>query len=356
VESLPLEPGEPNAGMRRRGRGIAVVGLGLMLVIAVVRELVAPHARLPFAAQFLEAPVRRGSLWNPVVLLVSLVTELGALTLVSRALERRGARAQNVALATALLGPAVMLLFGLGRWLVEGGDNVALARLVWGAPLGGLEVYGLWILAFRYPQMIDDARVRELEITRARQAAELLHLREHLQPHFLRNSLNTIAAVLGEDPAEARNLLAALGDLLSDSIATAGPERSLGEELAWLKRYAEILEARYRGSLTFSWEEEPRTRTVVLPRLLLQPLVENAVTHGALAREGGGHVRVQTRLLPSGRTRIEIEDNGPGFDPAHPPAEGLGLRLVRRRVELEARGTFRLESSENGTRAVVELA
>jgi signal transduction histidine kinase len=353
---LPLEHEKQNRSARRRGRVIAAVGLGLMFVVTIVRELVAPHARMPVAAQFLATPGHNGSLWNPVVLMASLVTELGTLSFVARTLERRNARPQHVALVTSVVGPLVMLLFALGRWLIEGGGNGALARVFWAAPLGGLEVYGLWILAFRYPQLLDDARLRELEIARAQQAAELLHLREHLQPHFLRNSLNTVAAVLGEDPAEARNLLAALGDLLSDSIATSGPERPLGEELAWLKRYAEILEARYRGTLTFSWDEEPRTRTVVVPRLLLQPLLENAVTHGALAREGGGRVSVRTRTLPSGRTRIEVEDNGPGFDPAHPPAEGLGLKLVRRRVELEARGTFRLESSAEGTRAVVELA
>ncbi len=352
----PLEPTPANPAVRRRGRAIAAVGLSLMLVIAVVRELVAPYSRLPFAAQFLEPPHLRNSLWNPVVLLVSVVTEFGALSLTSRVLERRGATPQRVAIVTALMGCAVMLLFGVGRRMLEGGGPAAWARVLWGSPLGGLEVYGLWILAFRYPQLMDDARVRELEIARARQAAELMHLREHLQPHFLRNSLNTIAALLGEDPAEARNLLGALGDLLTDSIASSGPERTLGEEVAWLKRYAEILEARHRDTLRFVWDEEPRAATAVVPRLLLQPLLENAVMHGARARDGGGRVTLRTRALPNGGTRVEIEDNGPGFDPLHPPAEGLGLTLVRRRVELEARGTFRLESTANGTRAVVELA
>jgi signal transduction histidine kinase len=326
-----------------------------MLAIAVVRELVAPYARLPFAAQFLDRPVRGETFWNPIVLLASVVTELVALNVVSRSLERRGASATKVAGVTVVIGSSVMLLFGLGRRLIEGGSTEGLARLAWGAPLGGLEVYGLWILAFRHPQMMHDARVRELEVARARQAAELVHLREHLQPHFLRNSLNTIAALLGEDPAEARNLLGALGDLLTDSITTSGPERTLGEELDWLRRYAEILEARHRATLSFEWDEEPRTRPTVVPRLLLQPLLENAVTHGALARAGGGRVTVRTRALPSGGTRIEIADNGPGLDPDRPSAEGLGLTLVRRRIELEAHGTFRLESSVEGVCAVVEL-
>ena len=92
-----------------------------------------------------------------------------------------------------------------------------------------------------------------------------------------------------------------------------------------------------------------------MPRLLLQPLVENAVNHGALARDGGGRVTVRTRVREGGGTRVEVEDNGPGFDPAGGPREGLGLRLVRCRVEMESRGTFRIDQIPGGTRAVVEL-
>jgi LytS/YehU family sensor histidine kinase len=197
--------------------------------------------------------------------------------------------------------------------------------------------------------------MRALEMDRTRQATEIAQLREHLQPHFLRNSLNAIAALVTEDPSEARNLLGALGDLLTDSIDSSAPFRSLGEELGWLRRYAEILEARYRGALCFCWDEGPMTRETPLPRLLLQPLVENAVNHGALARDGGGRVTVRTRVRERGGTLVEIEDNGPGFDLAAASHGGLGLQLVRRRVEMEARGTFRIEQSPEGTKAIVEL-
>jgi LytS/YehU family sensor histidine kinase len=219
----------------------------------------------------------------------------------------------------------------------------------------GLQVYGLWVLAFRYPQLVDDARLRRLELERMRQAAEISRLREHLQPHFLRNSLNAIAALVTEDPTEARNLLGALGDLLSDSIDGSASLRSLGEELAWLRRYAEILEARYRGALRFVWDEGPLTADAMVPRLFLQPLVENAVNHGALARDGGGCITVRTRRREGGGTLVEVEDNGPGFDPSDAAHEGLGLRLVRCRVEMEARGAFRIEQGSRGTRAIVEL-
>lgn len=341
--------------VRRRGWIIAAVGLALVLGITVLRQAIAPGVRLPFGAQFLEVPGVSGSFVKPATMFLSLLTELAALTALSRTLERRHVSVSTIALATVCLGVTVMLAFGLVLWVLHGAHRSGLVAVFFGSPLGGLEVYGLWVLAFRYPQLVDDARLRALEMERTRQAAEISQLREHLQPHFLRNSLNAIAAVVTEDPSEARNLLGALGDLLSDSIDSAAPLRSLGEELAWLRRYAEILEARYRGALCFTWDEEPVTRGALVPRLLLQPLVENAVNHGALARDGGGRVTVRTRVRAGGGTRIEVEDNGPGFDPADAPHVGLGLRLVRCRVEMESRGSLRIEQGPGRTRAIVEL-
>jgi LytS/YehU family sensor histidine kinase len=282
------------------------------------------------------------------------MTQLFALTMVSRWLERRGVGVVSTALVGLLVATTVATAFqfltasllgmlAAGPWL----------RVVKGA-VAGFEVYGLWMLAFRYPGLVYDAQVRSLEVERARQAAELAQLREHLQPHFLRNTLNAIATMVVEDLSEARSLVAALADLLSASIEDSAPERTLGAEIGSLRRYAEILEARYRGTLRFAWDEGPMTAATMIPRLLLQPLVENAVHHGALARATGGLVTVR-RARTEGGTVIEIEDNGPGFNPDAPTSDGLGLRLVRRRVEIESRGSFRVNCTPQGTRAIVEL-
>jgi LytS/YehU family sensor histidine kinase len=86
---------------------------------------------------------------------------------------------------------------------------------------------------------------------------------------------------------------------------------------------------------------------------LLQPLVENAIHHGALARVDGGEVRVQTRRTSAGLV-VVVEDDGPGIDPRRP--EGLGLHLVRSRLAIECPdSTLKIESSAAGTRAIVEL-
>jgi uncharacterized membrane protein YhaH (DUF805 family) len=218
--------------------------------------------------------------------------------------------------------------------------------------------FGLWTLAFVLPIALEDARVRRLEAEQLRSAAELGRLRANLEPHFLLNTLNAIAGLVTEDPREARRLLAALGDLLRDSLRDEGEVETLRAQITWLRRYAEILEARHRGDLTFEWEVASGTDDVPLPRLLLQPLVENAVKHGALQRSTAGRVTVRVERLESpARLRCVVEDDGPGLS-AEPVRSGaFGVASVRRRLELRygAAGHFSFEPASPGTRAVVEF-
>ena len=343
TDSLPFHRG---------GRQLAALIVAAVMVAAIAQQFV-PHLQLPI--QFADAPRR---LPVPVAALfpvVSTIAQLVALTSVTRWFERRnvGLWAASVAAMLVSVSAATVMNFtsaailgtvAVGWWL----------RMLKGL-ITGLEVCGLWMLAFRYPEVLQESRVRAFEVARAREAAELMRLREHLQPHFLRNTLNAIAALIDEEPSEARDLLAAVADLLTDSIEDSAPQRPLGIEVAWLRRYGEILEVRYRGSLHFAWEEGPMTSATMVPRLLLQPLLENAVQHGALARRTDGRVTVRTRARRGGGAIVEVEDNGPGISASSASAIGLGLRLVRQRVELESGGSFRLESTPNGTRAIVEL-
>src|SRR6185369_11169926 len=169
--------------------------------------------------------------------------------------------------------------------------------------------------------------------------AELARLRSQLEPHFLLNTLNAIASLVTEDPKEARRLIACLGDLLRDSLRDADDLQPLEAEVAWLRRYAEILESRHKGTLVFIWEIENDAKRALVPRLLLQPLVENAVKHGALRRRDGGVVTVRASMDadPRGSEKVicTVEDNGPGLPDAEPRAGAFGLRSVRRRLQLK---------------------
>ncbi|CAN5569654.1 hypothetical protein BH09MYX1_BH09MYX1_24560 [soil metagenome] len=240
--------------------------------------------------------------------------------------------------------------WSLGRALTYGG--------VWGAT-----TLGLWALAFVFPQSVEQARFRaleaeklRLEAEKLRSTAELARLRAHLEPHFLLNTLNAIAGLVTEDPKEARNLLAALGDLLRDALKDDAEVQSLDAEVAWLRRYARILEARNAPRLTFRWDIEPAAGLVTVPRLLLQPLLENAIKHGALQALESGEVSVTAKVIDGSRLRCVIEDNGPGA--SGPVRDGaFGLHAVRRRLAL-AYGDLaelRLEAATVGMRSIVEL-
>jgi sensor histidine kinase YesM len=227
--------------------------------------------------------------------------------------------------------------------------------------------FGIWALAFVFPFAMEDARIRaleadklRLEAEKLRSSAELARLRQHLEPHFLLNTLNAIAGLVTEEPREARRLLACLGDLLRDALRDGDEMQTLDEQVAWLQRYAAILEARHPKDLVFRWEIDGETRDALVPRMLLQPLVENAVKHGALRRRGGGEVVLRTTMSNgAGDATVvcTIEDNGPGVHERESRPGAIGLRAVQQRLDLnyEGRAKLRLESGEGGTRSIVEL-
>ena len=221
----------------------------------------------------------------------------------------------------------------------------------------GVTGFAIWSLAFVFPFALEDARVRSLEAENLKAQVELAQLRSGLEPHFLLNTLNTISGLVTEDPRQARRLLGTVGDLLRDLVAPAGEMQTVEEQLQWLHRYAEILETRHAGKLTFHWEVGPGTRQVLLPRMLLQPLVENAVKHGALMRAGGGTVSLRTEVHDGEKLVCTVEDNGPGMSggPTRPGA--FGVLSVRRRLALRYADSanLRAESSSSGTRFIVEL-
>jgi signal transduction histidine kinase len=229
---------------------------------------------------------------------------------------------------------------------------------------GGVSILfvGAWSLAVMVPRMFEQEKVRalqianlELEAAQLRAQSELARLRGQLEPHFLLNTLNLISGLVGIDVDKARRTIANLGDLLRDSLQSRGEYQSVGGEIEWLKRYSEILVARHGSVLSFEWDVEAAARDARLPRLLLQPLLENAIVHGALRVGGKARVAVQVRVSSAGRVEISIEDNGPG--PARVGRAGaLGIAIVRRRLELTSpEASFELATGPSGTRALLSL-
>src|SRR5262249_49528922 len=123
--------------------------------------------------------------------------------------------------------------------------------------------------------------------------AELRALRAQINPHFLFNGLNAVASLAGSDPMRARQMCVMLADFLRRSLALGGrAEVTLAEELELAERYLEIERVRFGSRLEVALDVEPETLHCMVPALVLQPLVENAVTHGIAQSLEGGAVRI----------------------------------------------------------------
>lgn len=186
--------------------------------------------------------------------------------------------------------------------------------------------------------------------------AELQMLRAQMRPHFLFNVLNTIAALISERPAEAEAMIARLGALLRRSLEDDGAEQvPLAEELELVHAYVDIERARHPDRLSVDWQIEPQARDALVPSLLLQPLVENAVQHGLLPRAQRGHLTVGARR-DDGDLVLEVGDDGVGM--AKLSEAGIGLSNVRARLAqlYGKRQTFTLAPGPGGgTVATVRL-
>jgi len=173
-----------------------------------------------------------------------------------------------------------------------------------------------------------DLRAATLEAQLA--GARLTALQGQLRPHFLFNTLNMIAEQVHTDPGGADAMLTRLGVLLRSSFTEADRERvPLRRELELLESYIEIMRARFRGRLTFELNVEPTTLDALVPRFVLQPLVENAIKHGVEPREEGGRVTVTARR-DGDSLDLEVRDNGDGL--AGAIREGTGVRNTRERL------------------------
>jgi two-component system sensor histidine kinase AlgZ len=175
-----------------------------------------------------------------------------------------------------------------------------------------------------------DRRALRLEV--ASREAELRALRSQLHPHFLFNSLNSINALIASRPEEARRLCVRLGDLLRRSLVLGSKERiTLGDELALAEDLLSIEQVRFGSRLVCQVKADEASRGCLVPPLVLQPLVENAVTHGIAQMIEGGTVRVDVEKRGS-QLRMVVENPR---DPDSPVAKGTGIGLdnVRRRLQ-----------------------
>lgn len=211
---------------------------------------------------------------------------------------------------------------------------------------------------FEQQRRAEERALRTSQLEAKLAQAQLSAIRSQLNPHFLFNTLNAISTLVHKDAAAADRMVVRLGDLLR-FVTKASDEQQipLQAELDLLRMYLDIQQIRFGDSLTVEVDVRPEAHAALVPPLILQPLVENAIVHGVAKRASGGRIRVLARR-DGDRLRLVVEDNGPGL-PAGGPAESrIGLGNTRARLSLlyGERQSFDLENSdEGGVRAEIAL-
>ena len=213
----------------------------------------------------------------------------------------------------------------------------------------------------RYRSRLAEATLLRTQLAEAR----LQVLRTQINPHFLFNTLNAVAAMVQTDPRGVRRMIALLSDLLRQTLDGATEQEvPLERELEMIARYLEIMEIRFGGRFDTRIEVAPDVARALIPQLLLQPLVENAMQHGIGRAAGKGFVEVGASRVAD-ELVLRVRDSGPGSRasersgaPGEDPHWGLGLSHTRERLRQlygEAGRLVLIRSGDGGTTAEVRF-
>jgi len=226
-------------------------------------------------------------------------------------------------------------------------------------------------------RLLHEETLERISMGRALREAQFMNLQDQMRPHFLFNALNTISRSALLEGAERTELLAtSLGKLMRYSLSEGGAFSTVGEELAVLREYLSFQGVRFGERLAWEIRSEPEAESLIVPRFILQPIVENAVRHGIEPKVEGGRVVVSARRRGE-RVRLVVADSGVGMEasllaqlraaargalprPAAVPGEGgpgIGMANLEERLEYRYNGKARLAiASRPGRGTVVRIS
>jgi two-component system LytT family sensor kinase len=184
--------------------------------------------------------------------------------------------------------------------------------------------------SLRYRQQREESLRVAAQLRAQLAEARLDALRMQLDPHFLFNTLHAISSLVERDPRGVRRMISRLSELLRHTIeGSTEQEITLREELDLLRRYLEIMEVRFQGRLEITTDVQERALDAFVPNLILQPIVENAIKHGASKLEGMGRIALRGRIEAS-QLVLTVENNAPLVDTGG--GAGVGVRNTRARL------------------------
>jgi two-component sensor histidine kinase len=197
-------------------------------------------------------------------------------------------------------------------------------------------VWSALYFAIKSYRVFQDVREDALRSAAMAHEAQLKMLRYQLNPHFLFNTLNAISTLILEQNTELANrMVTKLSSFLRYSLDNDPMQKiTLQQELQALQLYLDIEKVRFEERLSLQVEIEETAKDALIPSLLLQPLIENAIKYGIARAEGGGHLKISARVF-AGDLLMEVSDDGPGCELVNnniPDAKGVGLRNTRERL------------------------
>ena len=301
-----------------------------------------------FAAQSavrMNVPLAKVSLysfasWLPVVLFTPFIGAVAKRFRFKEGDRARSTMAHAAMMLTFMIVGAAMM--GALEWLIPGdiAEPMTLARAMLRAipAYMAIDVLTYVLIAAAFQAIAYSRESRERTLMAAELATQLAQARMHvltaqLHPHFLFNTLNGISALVRENPKRAEQLIARLSELLRNTLDEhSADEISLRDELDLLGKYLEIQDARFGDRLTVTVDPDMESLDFRVPRLILQPLVENAIRHGIAPRAAGGTIEISSRVSDLGLT-VAVRDDGIGLDEDFTGRKGLGLSITRARLQ-----------------------
>ncbi len=292
--------------------------------------------------------------WIPWALATPLIHRLACRFPYHRQRRLRFAAVHTLA-AGSLSGVMLIYAAAVEAWLQSGWSGLSWGALrLW---LGRLLPGRLGLYLLLYGAILGVAiaiesyralRERELRASRLETLlaeARLEALRSQLQPHFLFNTLHSIATLVEDNPAAARTMIAQLGDLLRASLGQlAHQEVTLGEEFEMLDCYLDIEQTRFGDRLRIERQINADLLAAQVPYLVLQPLVENAIRHGIAVSSLAGRLAIGAAAAGE-RLLLTVSDDGPGCPQGGAVEEGIGLSNTRERLQQLYPGNYRVEAA-----------
>src|SRR3954470_8328858 len=225
-------------------------------------------------------------------------------------------------------------------------------------------IFGIFLTAIEsMRRQIDEARMAlrtkerdEADARRLAAEAQLASIESRVQPHFLFNTLNSIAALVHDDPAGAERMPGQLAALLRSALdSTAMPLVPIDEELRIVRAYLDIERVRFGDRLRYSVDVVDGAGSLMVPRMALQTLVENSVKYAVSPRRDGASIRVCAAAADQ-RMTVTVEDDGPGFAASTRPG-GHGLDLLERRLHMlfGDRASLRVDSGNGKTAVTMDV-